>query len=164
MSVGTGSSTQSCGSAGDSIFAACSVLLYPGCVMQCDADNPVIITKGFKTPFNQKSFLLKLCLAWRTVLLACCIQGKMQGAEGGGREPGHGEGTQVPLAPSRLLVKSRAVGHVSTSTKHAKSLHVQIEAASRSVLSLNFFPPHTAILWWREVKTLSSLVLLVLPL
>lgn len=62
----------------------------------------------------------------------------MQEAEGGGREPDHGEGTWVPLAPRQLLVKSRAVGHISTSTKHAKSLCVQIEAATRSVLSLNF--------------------------
>lgn len=35
-------------------------------------------------------------------------------------------------------MKSRALEHVSTSTKHAKSLCVQIEAASRSVLSLMF--------------------------
>lgn len=44
----------------------------------------------------------------------------------------------LSLAPRQLLVKSRAVGHVSTSTKYAKSLRMQIGAASRSVLSQNF--------------------------
>lgn len=42
------------------------------------------------------------------------------------------------LAPRWLLVKSRTVGHIFTSTKHAKSLCAQIEAAHRSVLSHNF--------------------------
>lgn len=42
------------------------------------------------------------------------------------------------LAPRRLLVKSITVGHIFTSTKHAKSLRAQIEAARRSVLSHNF--------------------------
>lgn len=37
------------------------------------------------------------------------------------------------LAPRQLL-KSRTVGHISTSTRHAKSSHAQIEAAHRSVL------------------------------
>lgn len=42
------------------------------------------------------------------------------------------------VAPWLLVVKSRAVGHVSTSTKDEKPLHVQVGAARRSVLSLNF--------------------------
>lgn len=62
----------------------------------------------------------------------------MQEDEGGGREPDHGEGTQVPLVPRRLLVKLRAVGQISTSTKHAESLRAQIGVASMSVLCLNF--------------------------
>lgn len=38
-------------------------------------------------------------------------------------------------------MKSRTVGHISTSTKHAKSLHAQIEAARRSVLFQTFSLP-----------------------
>jgi len=88
----------------------------------------------------------------------------MQESEEGGREPDHGEGTQVPLAPRQPMVKSRAVGHVSASTKHAKSLCVQTGVASRSVLTLNFSVAEETF-WWRvEGRKDSSPVWLVLPL
>lgn len=67
------------------------------------------------------------------------------------------------LAPRQLLVKSITVGHIFTSTKHAKSLRAQIEAARRSVLS-QFFSHRANFWWWWRGKAQSSPIWLVLPL
>lgn len=63
----------------------------------------------------------------------------MQETEGGGKEPAQGGGRHVPLSGSQAVAgEVQNCGTLFHISKHAKSLHAQIEAARRSVLSQTF--------------------------